>query len=869
MSLLSRHLEQISLSAESIATLPFLPPKIFTNALLSTPDITSLIRDTEPHERALFSVPPPPPPASSSNPFPDVKNRRQTVFNVAAGGEVTTSTSASSRVPRRNTAVAAVLGSELHSQVKKTEGKGEIDIEVLLRGVEKLNAVYEVRGVPERVHNIRAKYGRLKGSVDFYERKVQRLGRELESINRGDRWEDGDEDEDDEYEPREEEEEIEVTDEDLRREEEEIRELERRKRELEERVSGMERDLGVTSASLRLLLLTWKQNTGNLFSTINIAWQRPKRSFLLVKRDSILFFSAIYGAVDDSAAIVLCCSADNMAPLRRKRAPPKSKNRAPAQSSGDPDADRDEWLRANRFEESDDGEDGPLRVNDDQRPSGRCQNAVNRGELSSRPTLAEVEEDESEKNDDRVRRRNEQIAYDSQLAQRMQADEQQKSRSDPDRNGFQSDSDEDDRPLREVVASKKGKASTAVTDTSKKHQPKKPKFHRAINKGIDRTMAKLGIQNDSLLNIDFDTEKPDKSKEGKWLPGKRVFNRYDHADEMDWEDKEMIKKLNSWRHQILNRNFGNIRPIRPHWIEPEKQLALVIMKRQLQTRKTIKWRALANEFNKHFQGTTQKKGELLLRKGMKKQGCLYVDRPAPWRKASAIRTAAEKWEEYDTLKSSKQPTFEGNVDDLLENSDSSSDGDSSEDSPDEPEFRDPTPKPSGVWKRKKFPKPPGVESTGQAKTRGKGKAAKVVEGKGNAKVDVKGKSKARADTNDDEEENGSSSSSTEYSTSMPVPRPGQPLPFKISKRKRAAADSGDDEEENTSPYKRKSVAKLTKGKTKAKAKAKAKAKSKKSVATKSSSAKQGRAAADGNKANAEKDKEEESEKGSEESSDED
>ena len=70
MALLDAHLEQISLCATSIAELPyvhcnllypsrligtsFAPPKIFTNALLQNHDITSLIRDTELHERALF-----------------------------------------------------------------------------------------------------------------------------------------------------------------------------------------------------------------------------------------------------------------------------------------------------------------------------------------------------------------------------------------------------------------------------------------------------------------------------------------------------------------------------------------------------------------------------------------------------------------------------------------------------------------------------------------------------------------------------------------------------------------------------------------------------------------------------------------------
>jgi chromosome segregation ATPase len=135
-----------------------------------------------------------------------------------------------------------VLGAELHSEVRKTEGKGEIDIEVLLRGVEKLNGVYSVPGVPERVQSLRTRYAQIVGSVGHYERKVEKQQRELERMNRGEAWDEDDEEEVDEEFAQEEE--VEVTEEDLRREEEEIRELERKKRELEERVSGMERDLG-------------------------------------------------------------------------------------------------------------------------------------------------------------------------------------------------------------------------------------------------------------------------------------------------------------------------------------------------------------------------------------------------------------------------------------------------------------------------------------------------------------------------------------------------------------------------------------------------------------------------------------------------
>lgn len=214
--------------------------------MLSTPDITSLIRDTESHERALFSVPPPQPAPTSSAPYPEkASNRRQTVFNVASG-EVTTGTGPSARAPRRNTAVAAVLGAELHSEVKRTEGKGELDIEVLLQGAEKLNDVYSVPGVPKRVEALRTRHGQLMSSLAHYEAKVAKQERDLGRMNKGDGWS-GDEDYDNDGEKTptsEADEEIEVTDDDLRREEEEIRELERRKKELEDRVSGMERDLG-------------------------------------------------------------------------------------------------------------------------------------------------------------------------------------------------------------------------------------------------------------------------------------------------------------------------------------------------------------------------------------------------------------------------------------------------------------------------------------------------------------------------------------------------------------------------------------------------------------------------------------------------
>ncbi|KAK0713002.1 DASH complex subunit Spc34 [Lasiosphaeria miniovina] len=250
MSLLSAHLEQISMSCQGIDSLPFPPPKIFTNALLSSHDITSLIRDTEAHERALFSVPPPHLTATSQNPDPPKpSSRRQTVFNVAAG-EVTTGpppNSARSGPARRNTAVAAVLGGDLHAQIVRpgghgapVDGRGDVDIEVLLHGAEKLCTVYPLPGALERIPSQRQKYAQQSGTLDYYEAKVAEQQEALERINM-ERWVD---DEDDDIKERAGDPADILTDADLKREEDEVRELDKKKRELQQRLRAIEADLG-------------------------------------------------------------------------------------------------------------------------------------------------------------------------------------------------------------------------------------------------------------------------------------------------------------------------------------------------------------------------------------------------------------------------------------------------------------------------------------------------------------------------------------------------------------------------------------------------------------------------------------------------
>ncbi|ROT35799.1 DASH complex, subunit Spc34 [Sodiomyces alkalinus F11] len=258
MALINAHLEQIALSCQGINSLPFPPPKIFTNALLHNNDITSLIRDTEPHERALFSVPPPLPSTTQSSIAKPEGDRRKTVFAVSSG-EVTAGGGITGRPARRNTAVAAVLGGELHSKLSRRPygsgsggngdvrgggAKNDVDVDILLRGAEKLCGVYAPPGALERISTLRARWARSGATLEYYETKVAEQTEALEALNRGYWMDEGEREDGREEEGTWDEGDDGMTEEDLRAEEEEVRELERKKRELQERLRAMEKDLG-------------------------------------------------------------------------------------------------------------------------------------------------------------------------------------------------------------------------------------------------------------------------------------------------------------------------------------------------------------------------------------------------------------------------------------------------------------------------------------------------------------------------------------------------------------------------------------------------------------------------------------------------
>lgn len=123
---------------ERLQTTSFPPPRIFTNALLGSHDITALIRDTEAHERALFQ----------SNPSVKISDtqrratRRATQLQPESEPESMAGRIYSARNNRNQSAVARVLGSDMMEEIKRSARpsgnglRGEVNIDVLLKGAE-------------------------------------------------------------------------------------------------------------------------------------------------------------------------------------------------------------------------------------------------------------------------------------------------------------------------------------------------------------------------------------------------------------------------------------------------------------------------------------------------------------------------------------------------------------------------------------------------------------------------------------------------------------------------------------------------------------------------------------------------------------
>jgi hypothetical protein len=179
-----------------------------------------------------------------------------------------------------------------------------------------------------------------------------------------------------------------------------------------------------------------------------------------------------------------------------------------------------------------------------------------------------------------------------------------------------------------------------------------------------------------------------------------VPNRYPHT--VDFNSAVSVKKLNTWRSQILGRNFPASRKTREHWLQIEKQLVLDLVKSQLQTRPSIKWNKLANAFNRTMAGTTQHAGDKYCARGTRILDALEEDRAAPWRTKSSIQGMCFKWTEYKTLLDAAIPEVEiGSDGEMVEEVLLNGNSNTVIDSDDEDEMPDPHPKPPTVVKKRR------------------------------------------------------------------------------------------------------------------------------------------------------------------------
>lgn len=152
-----------------------------------------------------------------------------------------------------------------------------------------------------------------------------------------------------------------------------------------------------------------------------------------------------------------------------------------------------------------------------------------------------------------------------------------------------------------------------------------------------KDLTKLEINFDTVLKCE---------KTGKILDHHFVHNRYQHP--VDWNNARSVGKLNGWRRQILGRNFPPTRKTREFWLQSEKDLALELIKQHLLARGFVKWRKLANEYNRYYTDVVQRRGEKLLTK-FGKMDRLENDRAAPWRTSGSLIGMAIKWPEVKDL----------------------------------------------------------------------------------------------------------------------------------------------------------------------------------------------------------------------------
>jgi hypothetical protein len=183
------------------------------------------------------------------------------------------------------------------------------------------------------------------------------------------------------------------------------------------------------------------------------------------------------------------------------------------------------------------------------------------------------------------------------------------------------------------------------------HAPKRKPGDRAIDNGtIDRSPAKLHMIEPWKLKFHFETERDDPSTPGEVIPGNPVYFDYlEFHPPIYWANPDHIKRLNQWRSQIFSRSFAPSRKPREMWLVAEKKFLLDQIEELLKKQGFLKWKRLANSYNRHFMDTTQTAGEKVVFHGIKQAPVLIETREAPWRTSKSMISAAGRWTEFDLL----------------------------------------------------------------------------------------------------------------------------------------------------------------------------------------------------------------------------
>jgi hypothetical protein len=216
----------------------------------------------------------------------------------------------------------------------------------------------------------------------------------------------------------------------------------------------------------------------------------------------------------------------------------------------------------------------------------------------------------------------------------------------------------------------------------------------------------VGEADETMMTITFEVERKDKN--GQVVRGQHVTYGYleNHVGP-DWNSAEDIRALNIWRRQIYSRSLPSIRKPRELWLQSEKDLVLDIIRDHFETRRYVKWNALANAFNRKMAmaRVVQRAGETFVSSGLRKADALTEDRAAPWRSKQAIMgQCTSRWPEYRELLN-KYQLATNDEDDVDENDGVQNNIDEFPDSGDEDEIPDPNPLPRPETTHQRTTKP--------------------------------------------------------------------------------------------------------------------------------------------------------------------